>query len=153
MFQSAFVRRLFVSGTALLVLLAASGCPGFSLDFPLLGDVRVELVNDTSFDVAPHIVFSEDDGLSGLLGARELSTGLIPPGEVIAFTFDCDRLGLILSENPEQILPGDLVAIADSSSRFERDEEFGCGDTLTFTFLGDGEDFGVTVARNGRVID
>lgn len=124
------------------------GCPQTSTT------VRVEVINDTDFDVQPNIVFDEDDGFFGsFFPSGRLETGLIAPGDSFVSDFDCDALGSIASNEAEQVLLFDDDATADSSSTLQREEDYSCGDIITFTFVGNGADFGVNVAVNGRVVN
>lgn len=119
----------------------------------LISDVEVVIENLTSFDVQPNIRFDNDsDALAALFPADSLDTGLVAPGEVLEVRFDCDDLGLIFADEPEQVaLFADVFGA--SSSVIRRDDEFDCGDQVVFTFVGNGSDFGVIVSVNGRVVD
>jgi len=139
-----------------LGLLLAAACALLPAGCPLSfsNEISVEIVNDTPFDVAPHIEFDEDDGfLGGLFTGEELQTGLIAPGETQIFRFDCDALGTILSNDAEQIFGLLGSTEADSSATLQREDDFDCGDTIRFRFVGEGVDFGVIVSVNGRVVD
>lgn len=141
---------LAVATIGLAAGLSLGGCPGGSI----LGfnTVTVEIVNDTAFDVAPNIEFDDDDGLlAGIFPADDLNTGLIAPGEIAVFTFECDELGTIRSNDPEQVsLFGDETG--DDSPTLEREEEFDCGDLIRFRYVGEGIDFGVIVSVNNRIV-
>ena len=130
------------------------GCPNLTVVVDLLDTVTVELVNDTDFSVDPNIRFDDDTGLlAGLFPSEELSTGLLAPGQTATFRFDCDELGTILSDDPEQIIPLLDDVTGDSSRKLERGEEFDCGDVIRFRYLGNADDFGVVTSVNGQVID
>lgn len=136
-------------------LTTAGGCPsgldGFGL--PLADTVRLELVNTSSFDVAPNIVFGRDPGFfSRLTGGNLLATGLIAPGETLVFNMACEELGYVFSNQAEQIGPVGDSAFAGDSRVLERQEEFECGDVVRFLFIGNGADFGVAVSVNGRIV-
>ena len=121
---------------------------------PGLNTIVVRVVNDTAFEVDPRIRFSEDTGFfAGLFGGQDLATGTLLPGDVLTYDFDCDALGLIRSESAGQFLGDETIGQADVSRTLEFDENFDCGDILTFTFLGEGPTFGVVVSVNGRVVD
>lgn len=141
-----------LAGAALLS--AGGGCPNLTVVVGLLDTITVELVNDTDFSVDPNIRFDDDPGLlAGLFPSEKLSTGLLAPGETATFSFDCDKLGTIFSDDPEQVIPLLDDVTGDSSSRLERGEEFECGDVIQFRFVGNGDDFGVVTSVNGRVVD
>ncbi|MFQ5805938.1 MAG: hypothetical protein ACE5I3_05760 [Phycisphaerae bacterium] len=137
-----------------LSLLLVGGCPEAGWLIPGLNTVEVELINDTGFPVDPNIRFDDDSGFFARLApAERLSTGLIEPGQAAAFRFDCDELGLIFSDEAEQVLPLFADYVADATEILERDEEYDCGDLIRFRFVGNAEDFGVVVSVNGRVVD
>lgn len=142
-----FARRLMVSVGLVGPLAAAGGCPLSSV--PFFNVVEVQVTNESSFDVAPNIFY--DDSASFFSADRPLATGLVAPGETLVFTFDCDALEQIVSDGAEQIAP-DADYIAFPSLFLEQGSEFECGDVIEFIFLGDGIDFGVLVAVNGRII-
>ena len=147
------VRPLAALAAAVLMSLGG-GCPNLTVVVGLLDTVTVVLVNETGFSVDPNIRFDDDPGLlAGLFPSETLSTGLLGPGETATFSFDCDKLGTIFADEPEQIIPLLEDAVADSSDRLERGEEFDCGDVIEFRFVGGGDDFGVVVSVNGRVVD
>jgi hypothetical protein len=148
------------AGASLLAAVAAmGGCERLGLDeveliVPGLTTVTVELINDTPFDVDPHIRFDNDEGfLAQLFPADELTTGLLAPGDALAFDFACDELGLVFSDRAEQLDVFGVVAEADESNILTRDDDFHCGDLVRFRFLGDFDQFGVVVSVNGVVVD
>lgn len=141
-----------------IALLGASsillgGCPEIGALIPGFNTITVEIVNDTLFSVDPNIRYDNDPGLlAGLFPADTLDTGLIAAGDAFSYTFDCDELGTIFSDEPEQItLLTDYVA--DATDRLEREEEFDCGDVIRYRFVGNALDFGVIVSVNGRIVD
>ena len=155
--------RTTTPGLAFLFLLPMvlfGGCDGLTIDIPGgwlslggLNTVTLELYNDTDFDVDPMIVFDDDSGFwAGLVPSEELATGWLAPGEVLTYNFDCDELGLILSDEAEQVV-GPFVYSAYPTRTLERDDEYDCGDRIEFQFIGTADTFGVIVAVNGRVID
>jgi hypothetical protein len=116
--------------------------------------VQVEVINDTSFAVDPNIRYDDDSGFwASLVPADSLDAGLIDPGETASFRFDCDELGLIFSDEAEQVLGFFDIYVADASDILERDDEYDCGDLIRFRFIGNGVDFGVIVSVNGRIVD
>lgn len=151
------MRRRYPSPRIVLIALSlvlAGGCPDANILLTALNTVEVRLINDTSFPVDPNIRYDDDDGwLASLFPAGHLSTGLIGPGDSATFPFDCDELGLIFSDEAEQVIPlvGDYVA--EPSKTLERDDEYDCGDVIRFRFVGNAGDFGVVVSVNGRIVD
>jgi hypothetical protein len=143
----------FIPLTTVAALLVG-GClePGDLLS--TLRSVQVEVVNDTDFAVDPNIRYDDDAGFfASLLPADTLDTGLIESGEIAVYTFDCDELGLVLSDEAEQVVPlfGDYVA--DETDILERGDDYDCGDSIRFRFVGNAADFGVIVSVNGQIVD
>ena len=142
---------------ALLVTFAGvvlAGCPEAAQLIPLLNSVQVELINDTGYSVDPNISFDDDAGwLAGWFPAETLNTGLLDSGDSATFNFDCDELGLILSDEAEQLGPFFTTYVADATRILEREDDYDCGAVIRFRFVGDGDDFGVIVSVNGRVVD
>jgi hypothetical protein len=148
-------RTLRLAARTLMVIpvLVTGGCPDLNIVIPGFTGVTVELINDTQFDVAPNIRFDDDSGfLAGLFPAEDLSTGLLAPGETLEFTFDCEELGLVFSDNAEQVLLLETFEASDTDI-LARDDDYECGDIIRFIFIGDGDDFGVVVSVNGFVVD
>jgi len=147
-------RNLLLTLLVTLPGLLLAGCPEAARFIPALNTVWVELVNDTSFPVDPNIQFDDDsDWLASLVPAESLDTGLLESGQSMEFDFDCDELGLILSDEAEQIAFFFLSYFADDTRILKRGDEYDCGDVIEFRFVGDAEDFGVIVSVNGRVVD
>ncbi len=133
------------------------GCSGI-LDLlpgiPGLNTIVVEVVNESGFEVDPRIRFSEDTGFfAGLFGGQSLAAGTLAPGDALSFDFDCDALGMIRSESAGQFFGAETIGQAETSRTLEFDQDFGCGDVITFTFLGQGANFGVVLSVNDRVVD
>ncbi len=145
-----------------VTVLSAAGCPGVTIELPGgggifvpgIGTVVVRVFNDTDFEVDPDIRFDDDSGFfAGLFPSETLATGTLAPGEVLTFTIDCDRIGLVRSDSPLQYLDFGLVAESDGSATFERGDDFDCGAVIEFRFIGTGRSFGVIVSINGVVVD
>jgi hypothetical protein len=144
--------------TTLLVTLTGvvlvGGCPEAVQLITLANTVQLELINDTNYAVDANIRFDDDaNWLAGLFPAEDLNAGLIEAGETVIFDFDCDELGLVFSDEAEQLGPFFITYVADATRILERDDEYDCGDVVRFRFVGDGDDFGVVVSVNGRVVD
>jgi hypothetical protein len=164
---SSSLRRL--AATALLLL--AAGCGNLTLTLPngLSADisipvgvasnvVTVEVWNDTDFEVEPRIRYDDDTGFWGQLfsAASELATGTLGSGEFPeAFQLACDHVGVLYADEPGQFPPGEDVPIgqADRTRTLIRGEDFDCGDTIRFQFVGSGSSFGVRVSVNGVIVD
>ncbi len=118
--------------------------------------VRVEIFNDTDFEVVPRIKFDDDNNFfARLIPAEELDLGALAPGESIQLDMACDKVGLIFSDEAGQFVPDedDPIAQADETRRLIRGDDYHCGDTILFHFLGNGDDFGVVVSVNSVVVD
>lgn len=145
-----------------VLTLNGGGCPGVSIELPGggnvfvpgIGTVVVRLFNDTDFDVYPDIRFDDDSGFfAGLLPSETLATGTLAPGEILSFTIDCDKLGLIRADSPVQYLDFGFVAESDGSRTLERGDDYNCGAIIEFRFIGTGSSFGVVVSINNVVVD
>lgn len=150
-------------GTLLLV----GGCPGnITIDLPgdstitiplsVPGDVvRVEVLNDTDYDVNPRIRFDDATGFweSLVSATEELATGTLEPGDLITLDMGCDRVGIIYSEDAGQYDGPFTLEQAGRTRTLQREEDFDCGDVIQFQFIGNGSDFGVIVSVNNRVVD
>jgi hypothetical protein len=146
------------------VLFAANlgACPDITITIPNGTDiiipsrstVVVEVFNDTDLDVDPRIVFDDDTGFwAGAFPSEDLATGILQSGDLNRYNMDCDQVGSIASDEAEQFLGPDTTAVAGSSRTLERDEDFDCGDTIRFHFIGEADGFGVVVSVNGVVVD
>jgi len=142
--------RWMILGLISTIALLSGGCPG-----GLGGNtVRVVVINNTSYSVQPNIKFDSDNGFfGGLFPSSTLDTGLLAPGQRVTTDFNCDELGTIFSDGATQVFVIGNDATADSTKTLQLDEEYSCGDTIRFTFVGSGSDFGVNVEVNGRTID
>jgi len=166
-------RRPIWTGLLLLSALALTGCPaGVTIQLPDGNGgstdvniqipefdpnvVRVEVWNDTDFEVAPRIRFDDETGFLGRLfsASSELDTGILAPGEFPSpYRLDCERVGVIYSESAGQFLLDETIGQADDTRVLTRGEDFDCGDTIRFHFVGNGDGFGVNVYVNDRLVD
>ncbi len=146
----------------LLVAANLGACPGITITIPDGGDiiipgtgtVVVEVFNDTDYEVDPRIRFDDDTGFfAAAFPSEELATGILLPGELARFNMDCDRVGVILSDEAGQFFGPDTIGQADETRTLERDSDFGCGDTILYHLIGDGDGFGVIVSINDVVVD
>lgn len=145
----------------LLSAVLTGGCPDITITLPDGTDidlggstVTVVIYNDTDFYIDPGIVFDDDAGFwASLVPSESLATGELLPGEELTYSFDCDELGLIRSANANQYDALGWIGQADTSRTLEREDEYDCGDTILFHFIGTGDSFGVVTAVNNRVVD
>jgi hypothetical protein len=157
MFRPATVCRLVLLVLPLTLLGACPGVsitvPGGTIEIPDTTIVTLELYNDTDFEVDPHIVYDDDSGFwARLAPAEELGVHSLAPGDSYVLDIDCDQLGLVLSDEPEQFI-GPFSYSAPASRIVEREHEYDCGDVVQFQFLGTADSFDVIVSVNGVVVD
>lgn len=157
--------RMGFVAIGLVALIGLGGCPGSisielpggdSVNIPLPGasTIVVEVFNDTNYEVDPRIKFDDDSGFfASLAPAETLNTGILAPGELLSLDMDCDKVGLLVSDVARQYWGPQTIGQADSTRTLERDDDYDCGDTVQFHFLGDGDGFGVIVSINGIVVD
>jgi hypothetical protein len=147
-------RKAAVLALVLCGGLLVGACPDTFEDLPFFNNVRVVLINDTDFDVYPDIDYDDDSSwLADWFPAETLSVGRLEPGETATYNFDCDELGSLASDESDQEIPLFGTYTADASRTLKRDDDYGCGDTIRFRFVGEGDDFGVVVSVNLRVVD
>ncbi|MCK4340547.1 MAG: hypothetical protein KAY37_02340 [Phycisphaerae bacterium] len=149
----------------LTALIQIGGCPGditidlpggTGITIPLPGSrtVRVEVFNDTDFEIDPRIRFDDDNNwFASLAPSEELATGFLEPGELFTVNMDCDEVGVIFSDTAGQFSWNDTIGQADSTRKLERDDDFDCGDIIQFHFIGEGDGFGVNVSINSVVVN
>lgn len=130
----------------------------FTIPIGALADtVTVEVWNDTDFEVIARIRYDDDTGFWGQLlsASSELDTGTLDSGAFPEpFVLDCDRVGVIYADEPGQFAPGEDLPLGQSDTRtLTRGEDFECGDTIRFHFVGEGDTFGVRVYVNGVLVD
>ncbi len=118
----------FISLAALVAGLTG-GCP--------LGptDTTVQLVNNTSFPVDVKLYSSsrqnEPAATLPLTGTEIVES--VPANSVISFSRDCDELQAIVIDDADlQIVGG--IGPSQNTRVYREPDDFGCRDTLTFTF-------------------
>jgi hypothetical protein len=94
----------------------------------------VELRNNTAFPVETRVLYDDDqnileDVLEEIGNELELT---IPAGGAQVISRDCDDLQAIRVEGDLQIIGG--LGPSTTSNVYRDGDDFGCGDTLTFTF-------------------
>lgn len=120
----------FLLGLVVLLCMG-NGCP-----FSLSPDkTRVRLVNNAAFPVNVRIYYAgQQNILEALLetvGTKYEAT--IAPGGTEYFSRDCDELQAITIQEAKLVIVGDIGPSTDSPV-YRDGTDFGCGDTLTFTF-------------------
>lgn len=118
-------------------LLAAALCAGCDalLDFLQPRLVTVRLVNNGSFPVEVLLLYSSEqdipEELLSEVGDEVQVT--IPAGETTTFSRSCDDLQAIIIEDADLMVIGQIGPEAGTGVLRDGDE-FGCGDTIIFTF-------------------
>ncbi len=125
------MRRTHGCVPAAVLAMLISGC---GLVSP--SSVTVNLVNNGDFAVEVQIFVHDDQNVLQTLiddVGEELNFS-VPAGSTVSFTRDCDDLQAIMIEDADLQVLGGLIT-PDADTDVLRDgSDFGCGDTLTFTF-------------------
>ncbi|MBP7937139.1 MAG: hypothetical protein KA354_21045 [Phycisphaerae bacterium] len=121
---------LFLLGLAALLCMG-NGCPiSISPD-----TTSVRLVNNTAFPVEVRLYYAAQqnilESLLEAIGTEYEAT--IAPGTTASFSRDCEELQAIFIENAKLVVVGDVGPSTDTDV-YRDGTDFGCGDTLTFTF-------------------
>ena len=128
------MKKLWGLPSMALLLPVTVGCDAVS-DLLSPSRVTVSLVNNGEFEVQARFFISEDQNtLEALL--TELGDELnftVPAGETTTFTRDCDDLQAIILDDAELRVLGGVGPEADTDVLRDGDD-FGCGDTIVFTF-------------------
>ena len=124
-----------LAATVVLILLAANvGCDSL-VGLLRPSETTIVLANDSDFDVEIVLFYDEDQNILELL-LTEIGEEMrltIGAGEQITFSRDCDDLQAIIIDDADLLLVGQLGP--EVKTDVLRDgNEFGCGDTITFTF-------------------
>ena len=125
------MRRTYGCVVGAVLAMFSSGCGLLSPS-----SVTVNLVNNGDFAVEVQVfVHSDQNVLEALIDdvGEELNFS-VPAGSTVSFTRDCDDLqAIIINDADLQILGGLFTPDADTDV-LRDGSDFGCGDTLTFTF-------------------
>lgn len=120
-------------------LLALALCPLLGCDAllsVLTGDtVRVSLVNDSDFDITVSL-FIYDEQLVPEFLITELgdeSVFFVPAGQTVVFFRICEELQAIMIDDADLLVDGGFGPEANSDV-LRDDDDFSCGNTITFTF-------------------
>ena len=121
---------------AVLVCLSAglAGCDAL-VGFLRPKKTSVVLVNSSDFDVEIVLFYDDDQNILELLLTEigEEMTLTLGAGEQSTLLRDCDDLQAIIIEDADLLLIGQLGPEVKTDVLRDGDE-FGCGDTITFTF-------------------
>jgi hypothetical protein len=127
----------FVRGMASLILVSLiGGCEGFDLG-GLLGSSRVtvELVNNGNLPVEVEIYIADEQLIPEALltSAGDQIEITVGPDSTERFSRDCDELQALIIEEARVMIAG-LPGPGDDTEVLRDGDDFGCGDTITFTF-------------------
>ena len=127
------MRRLFGVLSIACLLLPLAGCDAFPV---IVGDqVMVKLVNDGDYDVDVVIYIDDDQDISKSR-LTEDGTKLeytVEEGETRTFLRSCDDLQAIIIDDADlQWLGG--IELETSTNVLRDGDDFGCRDTIVFTF-------------------
>ena len=129
-------RTISLAAVASLTLLSG-GCAEL---LELLGSnqVTVRFVNDTPFPIDVEAYYSEDDdALEALLTTfGEELTFTLNAGQTQTLQRSCADFGSFIIDRAEARVLGSLGPDAGTDV-FRQEDDFACGDTLTFRFTGD----------------
>jgi hypothetical protein len=116
-------------------LLAFAPCCGI-LDGRLLPETTsVRLVNQGDFDVVVELYIDDVQEIPRE-ALTEFGTRMeftIPPGEAVTLNRDCDELQAIVIDDADLQVAGQVGPETDTDVLRDGDD-FGCGDTILFTF-------------------
>ncbi len=139
--------RVLVAGLFSLPLM---GCDAL-LDIILPNMVTVSLVNEAEFTVDGTLFYDDQQEIPRLL-LTEVGQEMrftISPGETLIFSRSCDDLQAIVIDDADLLLIGGLGPEANSDVLRDGDD-FGCGDTVIFTFSGGLASFDISTSVAAR---
>lgn len=125
------MKRLHPFIIAAAVATLSSGCGILSPS-----SVTVNLVNNGDFPVEVQIFVHDDQNVFQFL-IEEVGEELnfsIPAGSMVSFTRDCDDLQAVMIADADLLVIGTLLSPEADTDVLRDGSDFGCGDTLTFTF-------------------
>ncbi len=98
-------------------------------------ETTIVLANDSDFDIGVLLFYGDDQNILEALLTEigEEMTLRIGAGEQVTFSRDCDELQAIIIDDADLLLIGQLGPEVKTDVLRDGDE-FGCGDTITFTF-------------------
>ena len=112
-------------------------------------ETTIVLANDSDFDIEVVLFYGADQNILEALLTEigEEMTLTIGAGEQSTFSRDCDDLQAIIIDDADLLLVGQLGP--EVKTDVLRDgNEFGCGDTITFTFDHSDAIFDFSIAVN-----
>ena len=112
-------------------------------------ETTIVLANDSDFPVEIVLFYGDDQNILEALLTEigEEMTLALGTGEQITFSRDCDDLQAIIIDDADLLLIGQLGPEVKTDVLRDGDE-FGCGDTITFTFEHSDALFDFSIAVN-----
>lgn len=134
MSQTGWIHLLIGCG----LVVTAAGCDALRafIDFLPTQETRVELVNNGDFPVEVELYYDEEQDIPESLLTTDAGTRLtytIEPGQSTTFSRNCDELQAIVISDADLQIIGSVGPEATSDVLRDGDD-FGCGDTIVFTF-------------------
>ncbi len=117
----------------MIAVAAGSGCDGILLVRP--STTTIELVNLGAFQVDVDLFYSDTQEIPEALiqALGEEQNFSLAAGTTERFSRDCDDLQAVIVDDADLRVIGSIGV--DTESEILRDgDDFGCGDTITFTF-------------------
>jgi hypothetical protein len=96
-------------------------------------ETTVRLVNDGDFDVEVDLYYGDEQDVAEAL-LTEFGTHVqrtVDAGSVYTFSRDCDDLQAVIIDDADLAVIG---TVEDDTDVLRDGTDFGCGDTITFTF-------------------
>ena len=128
------MNKLLAVAALVCLFTGLAGCDSL-VGFLRTRETTIVLANDSDFDVEIVLFYDEDQNILELL-LTEIGEEMrltIGAGEQITFSRDCDDLQAIIIDDADLLLIGQLGPEVKTDVLRDGDE-FGCGDTITFTF-------------------
>ncbi len=127
-------RTYFAGIAGLVASLATVGCDSI-LDIISLSTVTVSLVNDSDFVIEVELYYDDEQDLPEVvlteIGTKREFT--IAAGDTTTFIESCDDLQVIVINDADLLVLGGIGPEANSDV-IRDGHDFGCGDTIVFTF-------------------
>jgi hypothetical protein len=120
---------------ALLLSLNLGGCNQLA-DLLQLNQTGLRLVNNGDFPVTVELYYGGNQ-LASKLELDTFGTRLdvtVEAGQTYALNLDCDDLQAVYIKNADLNVLGSLVGPESDTDVFRDGDDFGCGDTVRFTF-------------------
>jgi len=157
-------KRFAVFTLGVLTLIGAMGGPCDITVLPAgviaFVTVTIELVNTTAYPIEPNLYVDPEDDiwfLTQLITDENFVFFDVPilPGEIVQIAFDCSDIGSVISDHAFMFITENEYIQSDNGPFLVGDEDFGCGDIISFIFIDEGPDgdFFTRVEINGEFLE